>query len=148
MPRLASNKKALFDYEILEKFETGIILSGPEVKAVKNQQINLKGSYVNITEGEAFLVNAHISAYKPASKQQTDYSPTQKRKLLLHKKELERLYGKITNSGLTIVPISVYTKNNLIKVEIGLAKGKKQFEKRETLKKRSIDKRIRETLKN
>lgn len=147
MPQLAKNKKALFDYDILEKFETGIALSGAEVKSAKNQQINLKGSYATILGDEAFLVNAHISSYKPAAAKQKDYDPTRKRKLLLHRKEIERLKGKMAGEGLTIVPISVYTKNNLIKVEIGLARGKKKYEKRETIKKREVDRRIREKMK-
>jgi len=147
MPNLARNKKGLFNYEILEKKEAGLVLTGAEVKSVKNGQINLKGSYITIKGGEVFLIGAHISPYKPAYGKQKDYTPTQDRKLLLHKKEIDRLQGKMTSEGLTIIPISVYTKSNLIKVEIGLAKGKKKYEKRETIKNRDIDRRIRDHLK-
>ena len=147
MPNLAKNKKGLFNYDILEKKEAGIVLTGAEVKSVKNGQINLKGSYITIKGGEAFLIGAHISPYKPAAGKQKDYTPTQERRLLLHRRELERLQGKMTSEGLTIIPISVYTKSNLIKVEIGLAKGKKKYEKRETIKNRDIDRRIRDHLK-
>lgn len=147
MPTLAKNKKALFNYEILEKIEAGIALSGPEVKSTKSGQINLKGSYISFFDNEPFLVNAHISSYKPAAKVQKHYNTERKRKLLLHRKEIDKLQGKMASQGLTIVPISVYTKNNLIKVEIGLARGKKKHEKRETIKKRDINKRIREKMK-
>ena len=144
---LAKHKKALFNYEILEKLEAGIALSGAEVKSVKLKQISLKGSFVTFTNDEPFLVNAYITPYKTAKKSQVSYNPERKRKLLMHKKEINRLRGKIEAEGLTITPISVYTKNNLIKVEIGLARGKKKYEKRETIKKRDIDRRIKERMK-
>ncbi len=144
---LSKNKKALFDYEILEKLESGIKLSGPEVKSTKLGHINLKGSYITFFNNEPFLVNAYIAPYKPAKKDQKNYNPKQNRKLLLHKQEIARLKGKIESEGLTIVPISVYTKNNLIKVEIGLARGKKKYEKREAIKKRHLNRKIREKMK-
>ncbi len=147
MPNLAKNKKALFNYEILEKIEAGIALSGSEVKSAKLGQINLKGSYITFFDGEPFLVNAYIASYKPANCGEKNYDTERKRKLLLHKNEIKRLQGKISSQGLTIVPISVYTKNNLIKVEIGLGKGKKKHEKRETIKKRDIERRMREKMK-
>ena len=143
---LAQNKKALFDYEVLEKFEAGLVLTGQEVKSVKNGQINLKGAYVTFHNNEAFLLNAHVSAYQPAGKL-TDYDPTHSRKLLLRQREIRYLRGKSEEKGLTIVPISVYTKHRFVKVEIAVARGKKQFDKRETVKKRELDREVRRTLK-
>ncbi|NCF75202.1 MAG: SsrA-binding protein SmpB [Xanthomonadaceae bacterium] len=148
MPILSKNKKVLFDYEILEKFEAGIVLTGAEVKSAKQGQINLKGSYITFLNNEPFLANARISPYKAATKTQKDYDPQQKRKILLRKKEILRLKGKLETKGLTITPISVYTKNNLIKIEICLVKGKKKYEKREAIKKRDLDRKIREKMKS
>jgi len=148
MPNLATNKKALFDYQILEKFEGGLVLSGPEVKSAKGGQINLKGSYVTIGgDNQASLIGAHISSYKPAAAVQKDYDPDQTRKILLRKKEIDYLRGKSREKGLTIMPISAYTKGSLVKLEIGLVRGKKQFDKRETIKKREVDREIRRQIK-
>ncbi len=147
MPTLAKNKKGLFDYQILETFEAGLVLTGKEVKSVKNGHINLKGSYISLKKGEAFLVNCHISAYKKAGIQ-PDYNPTQSRKLLLHKKEIKHLLGRIQQKGLTLIPIKVYTKGAIIKLEFGLAKGKKKIDKREIIKKRDMDREIQRAMKN
>ena len=148
MPTITTNKKALHDYQILEKLEAGICLSGPEVKSVKAGQINLKGGYISTdNNSEAWLVDTHISSYKPAASVQANYQPNQRRKLLLRKKEIDYLQGKSKEKGLTILPISVYTKGSLIKLEIAVAKGKKQYDKRETIKKREIDREIRRKLK-
>lgn len=144
---LAQNKKALFDYKILEKFQAGLVLTGAETKAVKDGQISLKGAYVNFHNGEAYLLNAHISPYKPAGKI-LDYDPTHSRRLLLHKKEIRYLQGKTQENGLTIVPLSVYTSNRFIKVEIAVARGKQKYDKRDTIKKRDLDREIKRTLKN
>lgn len=146
MPILAKNKKALFNYEILEKLEAGIVLSGQEVKSVKNGHINLKGSYVTVQDEEAWLVNVHISPYKMAGPM-TDYDPVRSRKLLLHKKEIRRILGKLSEKGLTLVPIKVYTKQGRIKVEIGIAKGKKKEDKRESIKKREQEREMRRMMK-
>jgi len=143
------NKKAKFDYDILDKFEAGLVLTGPEVKSVKAGQINLKGSYITIKhkpKTEVFLINAHISKYKPAGLQ-PDYEPTRSRKLLLHKKEINKLIGKMKEKGLTIVPLSVYTKHNRIKLEFGIGRGKKKFEKKETIKKRETKRKIERAMK-
>src|SRR3989338_4735055 len=148
MPQITTNKKALHDYQILEKLEAGLVLTGAEVKAIKNGQINLKGSYITIDQkSQAWLINVHVSPYKPARGSQTHYEPTQSRKLLLKKKEIDYLRGKSQEHGLTILPISVYTKGGLVKVEIGIAKGKKQFDKRRIIKKREVDREIRRHLK-
>ncbi|OGI60249.1 SsrA-binding protein [Candidatus Nomurabacteria bacterium RIFCSPHIGHO2_01_FULL_38_19] len=147
MANYAENRKARFDYEILEKYEAGIELLGTEVKSVRGGQMSLEGAFVIIRGGEAFLINANIPPYqiKNAPK---DYDPLRNRKLLLTKKEIAKLAGSEKNKSLTIVPISVYNRDRKIKVEIVLVKGKKKFDKRETLKKRDTDREIRRTLKN
>ncbi|MDP2683583.1 MAG: SsrA-binding protein SmpB [bacterium] len=147
MPTLTSNKYAYFNYQVLDEYEAGIILSGSEVKSVKTGQINLKGSYATLQDNELWLVNAHISPY-PLSSSQQDYQPDQKRKLLLHKKELSSLIGKLKAKGLTLMPLSVYTKGSLIKIKIGVCRGKKDHDKREIIKKRESDINIRRLLKN
>ena len=151
MPSIATNKKAFHDYEILDKYCAGIILSGQEVKSVKNGNIDLKGSYISLRyqknrqHPELYLINASISAYQPANQQQ-EYSPTQSRKLLLNRKEIKSLAGALTQKGLTLVPLKVYTKHNLIKVEFAKARGKKAIDKRNSIKKREVDRKIRSTL--
>jgi SsrA-binding protein len=144
---LTENKKAFFDYEILEKLEAGLVLTGPEVKSAKAGHMNLKGSYVTFHGSDALLTNAHISAYQPAGKN-PDYDPTRSRRLLLKKKEIDYLRSKSQEKGLTIVPLKVYTKNRFVKVEVGVARGKKQFDKRESIKKRDSAKEVKRTLKN
>ena len=147
MPTITTNKQAYFDYKILDTLEAGLVLSGPEVKSVKKGNINLKGSYISIpNENQALLINTHIAPYTPATLAQRDYSPTQKRKLLLHKKQLKSLFGKAKQAGISIVPLKVYTKNRLIKVEIGIAQGKKKHDKRETIKKRDFNRKKRQLL--
>lgn len=146
MSAIAINKRATFDYEILERFEAGIVLSGQEVKSIKTGHISLAGAFVTLKGGEAWLTNSHVPPYKMAGKV-VDYEPTRPRKLLLRKQELSSLYGKIKQKGLTLVPTRVYTKGNKIKLEFGIGRGKKKYEKRETIKRREIDKKIRETMK-
>lgn len=138
----ATNKKAFFDYEIIEKFQAGIELKGYEVKSIKTGHINLTGSFVVLKQTdkplpEAYLINAHIPIYKYASVE--NYNPTRTRRLLIRKSEVAYLVGKKQAQGLTLIPLSVYTKNNLIKLEFGLAKGKKKEDKRETIKKREAE---------
>lgn len=145
MKIFAENKKARFNYEILEKYEAGIILTGPEVKSVRAGQISIKESYATARQDELFLTNAHISPYKPALN--IDYNPTKSRKLLLKKSEIIKLIGKAQSGGNTLIPLKVYLKNNLIKVEIGLGKGKKKYDKREVIKKREQERDIRRALK-
>lgn len=142
MATYAENKKARFDYEILETYEAGLVLSGQEVKSVKQGGVNLKGSFVTFHGKSARLTNAHIGKYGPAGPL-PEYDPTQSRTLLLKRKEINYLRGKSLEAGLTIVPLSVYSKNRLIKVEIGLAKGKKSYDKRQSIKKRDIEREIR-----
>ena len=150
MPVIADNKKARYNYEIQEKFEAGISLNGQEVKSLRKKGVNLNGNYVVIKnkpgQAEVFWVGANISAYQ-IENASPEYNPQRDRKLLLHKKEIAFLAGKIKEKGLTLVPLSVYTKNHKIKMEIGLAKGKKSFDKRETIKKREAERKIRTELK-
>lgn len=142
----AENRKARFNYEILEKYETGIELLGVEVKSVRGGQMSLEGAFVIVRGGEVYLINANIPPYQVKNTPK-DYDPLRNRKLLLTKKEINELAGNEKNKSLTIVPISVYNKGRKIKIEIALAKGKKKFDKRETLKKRDTDREIRRTLK-
>ncbi|OIO07871.1 SsrA-binding protein [Candidatus Falkowbacteria bacterium CG_4_9_14_3_um_filter_36_9] len=148
MPTLAFNKRANFDYEIKEKYEAGLVLLGHEVKSIKTGHINLKGSYVTFKKAkgrllpELFLINVHIPLYKFAGSIK-NYDPYRSRKLLLKKNEISHLIGKKQEQGLTLVPIKVYTKRGYVKLEFGIGRGKKKADKRETIKKRDIDRRIR-----
>jgi SsrA-binding protein len=145
---LATNNRAYFDYEVLETLEVGIVLEGPEVKSIKRGQVNLTGGYVTIdNHGIPWLTNISVSPYPPASQVQQNYDPSRSRKLLLKQKEINALIGKSRTRGLTIVPLKVYTKGGIIKVEIGLCRGKKKWDKRETIKKREIDRKIQQALK-
>ncbi len=145
MPTYASNKKATFDYEILEKFEAGLELTGPEVKSIRNGSLNLKGAFITFLHDEAYLTNAHIGKYKNATI--LNYDPERSRKLLLNKKELTYLQAKKHVAGLTIVPLSVYNSGRLIKLKIAVAKGKKQHDKRHAIKEREAKRDMRRTMK-
>jgi len=143
------NRAAKFNYEILDKYQAGLVLQGHEVKAIKNGQMSLKGSYVTIRKTpklELFLVKARVSPYKKAGPM-PDYDPERPRKLLLQKSEISKLIGKIKEKGLTLVPLKVYNKQDLIKVEIGLAQAKKQYQKKEDKKRRDVEREIRRAMK-
>ena len=146
MAHYAENRKARFDYEILEKYEAGIELLGVEVKSVRGGRISLEGAVVIARGGEAYLINSNIPPYQPKNAPK-DYDPLRNRKLLLTKKEIAELAGSEKNRSLTIVPISVYNKNRKIKVGIALVKGKKKFDKREVIKKRETDRELRRQIK-
>jgi SsrA-binding protein len=146
MPPYLENKKAYFNYEITEKIEAGISLFGFEVKAVKAGRGSIVGSYIIIRGNEAFLVETDIPPYQPKNAP-PEYDPKRVRKLLLTKKEIARLIGFEKEKGLTIIPLSLYSKHGTIKVEIGIGKGKKIRDKRETIKRRETDREIRRTLK-
>ncbi len=146
MTQLAVNKKALFDYEILEKYEAGLVLSGQEVKSVRSGHMSLKGAYVTFHNGEALLTGAHITRYKPAGPL-PDYDPERSRKILLKAREVRYLQGKTQEKGLTIIPVSVYTKNHFIKVEIAVGQGRHKYDKREVIKKRDTEREIKRSLK-
>lgn len=147
MPIYAINKRAKFDYEITDKFEAGIVLAGYEVKSIKTGHISLKGAFVTLKQSskkklpEFYLINCHIPLYKHAGKM-LNYDPTRSRKLLLKRAEIRQLIGKTKEKGLTLVPIRVYNKGNLIKLEFGVGKGKKKIDKRETIKKREIERKL------
>lgn len=141
MKVLALNKRANYDYEILETFEAGLVLKGYEVKSVKLGHISLRGAYAIIKNNEAYLLNATISPYQPKNTPK-DYNPTRTRKLLLHKKEINYLIGKSQQKGLTLTPIRLYTKKDRIKLEFGIGRGKKKVDKRELIKKREVQREI------
>ena len=142
--RLATNRRARHDYEILETMEAGIALLGTEVKSARAGRIQLKDSYVEVVAGEAFLVGAHISPYSHGNR--ANHEPERRRKLLLNRREIERIFGRTTIQGQTCVPLSVYLKGNRIKVEIALAKGKKLYDKRQAAKAKLMDKEAREAI--
>jgi len=140
------NRKASFNAVLLEHMEAGIALTGAEVKAVRAGHADLSGSFVRLMNGEAYLVNAQILPYQYA--RPDNYEPSRSRKLLLHRKELIALKSKMDGANLTLVPISLYTTRQRIKLELALGKPKKKFDKKETLKKRTIERDIQEALKN
>lgn len=146
MSDLAVNRRAYFDYEILETYETGVELRGFEVKAAKVGRINLTGAFAVVKNREVWLLNATISAYQPKNTP-PDYDPTCSRRLLLHKSEIKELIGKSAQKGLTMVPLKVYTKHNRVKILLGLAKHKKGRDKRETIKKRESEREIGHAMK-
>jgi len=143
---LAENKKAYFNYQILEKFEAGISLIGQEVKSIKTRGVNLAGSYVIVKDEEVFWVGAKISPYQPKNLP-PDYNPERSRKLLLKKAEIKELIGKSKQKGLTLIPLRIYTKDGKIKLEFGIARGKKKFDKRELIRKREVEREIERVLK-
>jgi SsrA-binding protein len=146
MPQLVQNKKANFDYELLEKYEAGLVLYGHEVKALRGGQASLKGSFVTLRNNngsmEAYLVSCQISRYKNAGPL-PDYNQTRDRKLLLNQTEIRRLIVKTRVKGLTLVPLKIYTKHSFLKLEFALARGKKKYDKRAAIKKREMEKHLR-----
>ena len=147
MKTIAVNKRAGFDYEIIDKYEAGLVLSGQEVKSVKTGHISLKGSFVTFRGTEPFLTNADIPFYKFAGEQK-NYDSRRPRKLLIKKSEIKNLLGKTKVKGLTLVPIRVYTKKRLIKLEFGVGRGKKEYDKRNSIKHRDSSRSIQRTLRN
>ena len=141
MTTYVHNKKVNFDYEIIEKFEAGIKLTGFEVKSIKKNQGSLEGSYIIVRGGEAFIVNMFIPPYQENNTPK-GYESRSNRKILLTKPEIKRL-SETENAGLTVVPISLYNKNNLIKLSLAIVKGKKKYDKRESIKKREDDRRVK-----
>lgn len=143
---VATNRKAYHDYFIQETYEAGISLRGTEIKSLREGRANLKDSYVIIKNNEAFLLNCHISPYSHGNIQNHD--PLRTRKLLLHRKEIGKLWGKLSQKGLTLIPLKIYFKRGKAKVEIGLAKGKRKYEKREAIKEKEARREIDRHLKN
>jgi SsrA-binding protein len=136
--QIAENKKARFNFFILDRFEAGVVLSGPEVKAIRASKVNFKDSYVDSKGFELFLIDFHIQALVPFG----TFNPDRKRKLLLHKSEIIRLVSRINEKGLALIPLRIYFKNQNVKIEIGLAKGKTNYDKRSTLKERETKKEM------
>ncbi|GKQ43021.1 SsrA-binding protein [Companilactobacillus sp. RD055328] len=142
---IASNRKARHDYLIEETFEAGISLTGTEIKSVRNGRVNLKDGYVQVRNSEAWLMNVHINEYEQGNR--FNHDPLRNRKLLLHKKEIRKLAGVVQEKGITIVPLKMYFKKGFAKVLIGVGRGKKEFDKRETIKHREQDREMRRTIK-
>jgi SsrA-binding protein len=142
---IAENRKAFHDFHILETFEAGLVLLGTEVKAIREGRVNLRDSYARVENGEVFLYNVNISPY--SHRGYADHAPLRQRKLLLHRDEIRKLIGKTVEKGMTLVPTRLYFKNGRVKVAVGLAKGKKEYDKRETIKRREVDRETRAAVK-
>lgn len=142
---IAENRKAFHDYHILETFEAGLVLLGTEVKSIREGRVNLRDSFARIDKGEVFVQNVHISPY--SHRGYVDHEPLRQRKLLLHAREIRKLIGKTVEKGMTLVPLRMYFKNGKVKLAIGLAKGKKEHDKREAIKKREADRETRAAVK-
>lgn len=140
MDIVSTNKKARFNYEILEKVEAGISLKGTEVKSIRNRNVSIGESYAQIKNDEVFLYNLHINTYEQGNRE--NHEPTRVRKLLLHKREIKKLTAKVLEKGLSLIPLSIYIKKGLIKVELAVGRGKRLVDKRETIKKRSVEREI------
>ena len=147
MATIAFNKRAIFDYDLTDHFEAGLMLTGAEVKSIKTGHISLKGSFVTMHETELFLTNANIPPY-PFAKTALSYDPTRSRKLLVKKSEIRSLIGKLHAKGLTLVPLRVYTKKRLIKLEFAIGRGKKAFDKRSDIAKNEAKRNMDRALKN
>src|SRR5215467_10438199 len=143
---IAENRKAFHDYHILETFEAGVALLGTEVKAIREGRVNLRYSFARVEGGEVFLYNVNISPY--SHRGYANHEPLRRRKLLLHKEEIRKLVGKTVERGMTLVPTRMYFKNGRVKIAISLAKGKKDYDKRETIKRREADRETRAAIKS
>ena len=139
---VARNKKAFFNYEIVEKFEAGIVLQGSEVKSIRNGKVAIHEAYARVKNGEVWVIGMDVSLY-PQAGPHNNHEPRAVRKLLLHKREINRLIGKTREKGLTLVPLALYFKNGLAKLQVGLARGNKQYDKRETIKNREAARDLR-----
>jgi SsrA-binding protein len=142
---IARNKKALHEYHVEDTYEAGIVLTGTEIKSIRQGRVNLKDSYARIDNGEVFLLNMHISPFEQGNR--FNHDPTRTRKLLLHKEEINKLIGLTQQKGFTLVPLDVHLKNGFAKVQLALAKGKKLHDKRQTIAKRDADREIRRQMK-
>lgn len=142
---IAENRKAFHDFHLLETFEAGIALLGTEVKAIREGRVNLRDSYARVDDGELYLYNVNISPY--SHRGYVDHEPMRRRKLLLHREEIRKLIGKTVEKGMTLVPTRMYFKNGRVKVAVSLAKGKKEYDKRETIKRREVDRETRAAIK-
>ncbi len=145
MEIVSTNKKARFNYEIIEKIEAGIVLKGTEVKSIRNRNVSIGESYAQVKDDEVFLHNLHISPYEQGNRENHD--PIRVRKLLLHKREIKKLVARTQQKGLSLVPLSIYLRKGKIKVELGIGRGKRLVDKRETLKKKSVEREIERIVK-
>ncbi|MBN2157974.1 MAG: SsrA-binding protein SmpB [Spirochaetes bacterium] len=143
---IARNKKARFEYEIVETFEAGIVLKGSEVKSVRQKKVSIQEAYARIRNDEVYITGMNIAIYEMANR--FNHEPDRERKLLLHRHEIKRLIGKVQEKGFTLVPMRMYLKNGKVKVEIGLARGKAKYDKRQDIKKREVDREIQREWKN
>ena len=143
---IAQNKKARHDYTIIDTVEAGVVLQGTEIKSIRNSRVNLKDGFVKVRNGEAFLYNVHISPYDQGNI--FNHDPLRTRKLLLHKKQIAKIASETKNTGITIVPLKIYLKDGFAKVLIGLAKGKREYDKRETLRRKDQERQISRVMKN
>ncbi|HJV47181.1 MAG TPA: SsrA-binding protein SmpB [Bacillota bacterium] len=143
---IAQNKKAFHDYHIEERFEAGIVLTGTEIKSIRLGKVNLRDSFAQVRRGEVTLHNMHVSPYEQGNRY--NHEPLRTRKLLLHRDQINKLIGAIKEKGYTLVPLKVYLKNGLAKVEVALAKGKKEYDKRETIKKKDAQREIEKAIKD
>jgi SsrA-binding protein len=143
---IAENRKAFHDFHLLETFEAGLVLLGTEVKAIREGRVNLRDSFARVEGNEVYLYNVHISPY--SHRGYADHEPLRRRKLLLHRAEIRKLIGKTVVKGMTLVPVRLYFKDGRVKVAVSLAKGKKEFDKRETLKQREVDRETRAAIKS
>ena len=137
---VATNRRAFHDYDILERYEAGIVLQGTEVKSLRAGSVSMRDSYARVEGGEVFLYNLNISPYDPAGP--FNHDPLRKRKLLLHKSEINRLAGKVSEKGLTLIPLSIYFKEGKAKVELALARGKREYDKRERIREREMQREV------
>jgi len=142
---IADNRKARHDFELLDSFEAGIVLLGTEVKAIREARVNLRDSFGRLEDGEVFLYNVHISPY--SHRGYAGHEPMRRRKLLLHRREIRKLIGKVVERGMTLVPTRMYFKRGLVKVSVSLAKGKRTYDKRETVRRREADREARAAIK-
>jgi SsrA-binding protein len=142
---IAENRKAFHDFHLLETFEAGLVLLGTEVKAIREGRVNLRDSFARVEDGEVFLYNVNISPY--SHRGYANHEPLRRRKLLLHRDEIRKLIGKTVERGMTLVPVRLYYKNGRVKVAVSLAKGKKDYDKRETIKRRETDRETRAAIK-
>jgi len=143
---IAENRKAFHDFHLLESFEAGLVLLGTEVKAIREGRVNLRDSFARVEDGEVFLYNVNISPY--SHRGYADHEPLRRRKLLLHRAEIRKLIGKTVVKGMTLVPVRLYYKKGRVKVAVSLAKGKKDYDKRETIKQREADRETRAAIKS
>ncbi|OHC07144.1 MAG: SsrA-binding protein [Planctomycetes bacterium RIFOXYD2_FULL_41_16] len=144
MEIIAKNRKAYFQYEILEKIEAGVVLTGTEVKSIRNRDVSINESFAHLNNGEIFVYEMHVGQYKQGNRQ--NHEPKRVRKLLLHKREIAKIAGKIKQKGYTMIPLSLYFKEGVVKVELALVRGKTKIDKREDIKKRDIDREIQRAM--